>query len=130
MIEAKELRIGNWILPEHNLDGEYHKVTIIESYAINSYTEDWYRGIPLTHEILEKCGFKEDDNVASAFNDIKKYYSINGSFFMRELNGEFHRYIEVEDDPYYSFPLCQVKYLHQLQNLYFALTGKELEINL
>ena len=33
----------------------------------------------------------------------------------------------------YNFDLdsiCKVKYLHQLQNLYFALTGEELEIDL
>jgi len=35
----------------------------------------------------------------------------------------------VESDYYYLTISENIKYLHQLQNLYFALTGQELEIN-
>jgi len=31
---------------------------------------------------------------------------------------------------YDSYRFIELKYLHELQNLYFALNGKELEINL
>lgn len=117
MIDAKELRIGNNILPQHDLDGKYHVVVSLNNKSINSYIEDWYSGIPLTHEILEKCGFiKWASNFHKPGCDFhldEEFYAIFG--------------VDGEEMPYKTVGL---KYLHQLQNLYFDLTEEELQCTL
>jgi hypothetical protein len=122
MIKSNELRIGNYIdyertthvvtrLLEHYVSHDWHK-SIGEDAYDTSY--DSINPIPLTSEILEKCGFKLRDGY------LKNYplYSITSQ------NGKE----QIQITGYMSLP--QIKYLHQLQNLYFALTGKELIINL
>lgn len=69
--------------------------------------------IPLTEEILLKCGFNFWGGITS-YCDREDFWSI------KMEDGRFEiEYVELE-----------IKHLHQLQNLYFALTGKELEIEL
>ena len=71
----------------------------------------------LTEEILLKCGYiKEQYAYYDKFNQI--YLSITGEW-------HFAPFCTNDADS-----LIKIKYLHQLQNLYFALTGQELEINL
>lgn len=65
--------------------------------------------IPLTEEWLLKFGFEP---LGSSRFDFKifTYYLYDGSFYNQ------------------SSRLSTIKYVHQLQNLYFALTGEELKI--
>ena len=49
----------------------------------------------------------------------------DGALVRDEQKGKF---IISVDNYGMEFKLCEVKYVHQLQNLYFALTGKELEL--
>ncbi len=119
MIDAKELRIGNFI---QNGQGLFAKVNAIDGGM-------WmhFEGIPLTPEILSKCGFilKEGMNYniyrkAVTFPDAHglmspQVYSINENCTNIFMNGRW---------------ICRIDFLHQLQNLFFALTGEELEINL
>ncbi|MGJ1369547.1 hypothetical protein [Sphingobacterium spiritivorum] len=138
-MKATELRIGNVLT---FLDKQVAVVAITETHAsikgyeLNRYTPVAldYTGlqrIPLTEEILLKCGFD--------FSQFKKpmqtcgvdlfyghdYYfkriGYKTDLILRSLNGVFR--IEC----FYS---TRIQYLHQLQNLYFALTGKELEVKL
>lgn len=112
MIQANELRVGNWIsngdpirfeffMAGGNLDGDYID----------------YDPIPLTPEILEKCGFR-----------------LNAwGYLMQDPAVEFGISIDsLQPINYYGSRLAatEIKHLHQLQNLYFALTNKELEVNL
>jgi len=115
MIPINELRIGNYILS----DGIIVKVTgLSDEYRIwwkwhlgdNVYNadndrEDQIDPIPLTMEILEKCGFSG------------AWTTING------LDGNLMG-VKLPELEY------EIKYVHQLQNLYFALTGNELNITL
>lgn len=74
--------------------------------------------IPITEELILKCGFVK----AGGF-----YYTYNCSFTLN--------YDKFDDGSYNATSQCNniargIKHLHQLQNLYFALNGKELEIKL
>ena len=69
--------------------------------------------IPLTEEWLLKFGFEKNKN-----SDL--YFRLNNYEYFIE-NG-------IIDNGYSRMNEISVKYVHQLQNLYFALTGKELEI--
>jgi hypothetical protein len=120
-MKPQELRIGNWVL----MDNEPTRVESISDNAINLFS-DWefyFKPIPLTPEILDKAGFRKIN-----------YYE--GNAFGLEIS-DSHELVCNErmfwlacDDSFYNEPLDHIKYLHQLQNLYFALTGEELNIQL
>lgn len=132
MIAVNEIRIGNWLQDRHEVteeSGFYVQVESIMYKGINySYRdeEDEYlfehlHPIPLTPEILEKCGFVYDNN-----------YKINiGNGVTLEFDSDvFFKQINSEGVPSFVVMPTEIKYLHQLQNLIFAITQKELEISL
>lgn len=134
MIDPKELRFGNYIFElgfdyngDNKLpDGDDEIILFDEDMAQTIFAaRDYenYGGIPLTTEILERCGFK-----------IKR----NGGDFNNYWRGE---HIDLTEDmelstsshDYDSIPVAssrKISYLHELQNLHQALTGKELEVTL
>jgi hypothetical protein len=82
--------------------------------------------VMLTPEILEMCGFKKADNYFSGNmffkNEYKSFLGININIVDYQVSLSF------TDDQRVNLPYSY-KFLHQLQNLYFALTGEEFEIN-
>jgi hypothetical protein len=125
MIQANELRIGNCIFNEQM--GQYVTITGDILFAVYNDIEinKNYHAIPLTPEILEKAGFVKVD--------ADKYLLIfEGDWHLEaEDMGEQYDIWLYEDDKNKSLPIAlNYKYLHQLQNLYFALTGEELTANL
>ena len=115
-MKANELRIGNWILNEKNQS--------IKVSWINNNIESISYPIPLTEEILSKCDFNMiDDFTEHSHIDLDLQHCIT---FLKDEN-----LIIIEcDDCCYNINLEHIKHLHQLQNLYFALTGQELTIML
>jgi len=114
MIKANELRIGNIILDEK---GDVVCVTIDTFYWLAECVrnEEDYKPIPLTEEWLVKLGFEK--------HEFSNYEYCKGLFNLAHSNklnptGMFY---EAERGTY-------LKHVHQLQNLYFALTGEELTI--
>lgn len=105
-MKATELRIGNWV---NDFAMESHQVIHLTKDKIILETP-----IPLTEEWLLKFGFKHDGydywNARDEYFELAQY----PTYFMHSIN--CHEY----DDG------VEIKYVHQLQNLYFALTGKEL----
>lgn len=125
-MKANELRIGNITkqgkvieLRENSARIEYfttHKRTSLVFYSN-------LKPIELTEEILLKCGF-----------DVSKY---SDTLFILELTEwssiQVHLYknkCATELSISKHSQVVEVYFLHQLQNLYFALTNEELEINL
>jgi hypothetical protein len=122
MIKANELRIGNLVYESSDGIG----FDIFEITCINSFTKtvidksdtisqlDYLFGIPITEDWLLKFGFD------------RGIYWRKDWFEIQQSEDEFSLYIP---DNYvgqeYGEPL---KYVHQLMNLYFALTGTELEL--
>lgn len=107
-----ELRIGNIFKEKYSGDlvvvSELTKDRITFDYQTN---EKWQsEPIELTEEILLKYGFEYDD----------AFYYKDGIFLEYDDNS---LRVDCMSDS------VSVKYLHQLQNLYFALRNKELEIN-
>ena len=114
-MKANELRIGNYL---QDFGGNIAQVihltkdkTILES------------PIPLTEELLIKCGFEKITNA----NRYGYYIEIaNNRFICWQWADE----VGIENfDGDEMYPCCiTCKYVHQLQNLYYALTGNELEV--
>lgn len=121
-MNANELRLGNYILNEKGTPSEIREISYYGRLFVddNLWAQDVYNcePIPLTKETLLKCGFGE---VGFYENVVHK--------------GDFRVHIAGEADclaKYEANGNCleiEVKALHQLQNLYFALTGEELKIN-
>jgi hypothetical protein len=117
-MKASELRIGNWIYNTTTKE----KVQVYPM-MINqlSKLEDKhnYKPIELTEEILLKCGFVKQMEWTYCI-DLK------GNLKLVYYIGE--KGWSIGNKNYSDF--SNLKHLHQLQNLYFCLCGKELEINL
>lgn len=120
-----EYRLGNWIIDGYGL---YSKINAITSYSLmvnnieygdgGQYDLTQLKPIPLTEEILLKCGFE------------KPAYSFNGDIFHLTEWDKYPLNWCVAMNKNGAVLVEKLKYLHQLQNLYFALTGKELDIDL
>lgn len=123
-MKANELRIGNliyWDITEK--EGIIHEVVGIKQDKPltipislgDSMVE--YKPIPLTEEWLVKFGFQEG------------VYWMSGNRYIDYRLGNFEISKQSLDEGIYyinaSFP-SSINYVHQLQNLYFALTGNEL----
>jgi hypothetical protein len=112
-MEAKELRIGNLILNGAGNVSTVSSETIIDVILKHIGAEP----IILTQEWLMKLGAKKE--VLDAGSGIGFYdsYSI-GDYELSHVFTNMWGIIGIECKP--------IKYVHQLQNLYFALTGLEL----
>ena len=114
MIPVNELRIGNYII-------QGGLVTIVEQ--LETSINDWDRTnhkriidcqpIPLTEEWLLKFGFDNKHN-KDKFTIITK-----GKLNYEKGRTYFNSWTILEKQP---------DYVHELQNLYFALTGTELTL--
>lgn len=110
MIKANEIRIGNWF-------DFYGRPMQVRPITINDiFYGKIYEPLPLTEEWLIKFGFK------------KPAHSWNGDIFHLTEWDEFPLNWAVAMDKNGAILVLKLKYVHQLQNLYFALTGEELTI--
>ena len=127
-MKAEELRIGNLVTLSGSLI-----LTVYEIHEDCFYAKDIKEGsfkntwsdlqpIQLSEEVLLKCGFENGgyDLLFWYNNDIELYgfnhldadnYALLTSHLKEDVN-------------------VRIYYLHQLQNLYYALTGEELEVSL
>jgi hypothetical protein len=121
MIEARELRIGNWVFDDYSgnmivtaiLTGNKYKLVDLQKrnnapsgrYELKSIT-----GIPLSTYWLERFNIDEYGTYYQAGADSWSLVDDSGDGV--------------------TIYLGSCKYVHQLQNLYFALTGTELEFTL
>ena len=131
-MEASELRIGNYVECEERcgdtvypLTSIYNDNTICFDQAYHKSTELYKaKPISLTEEWLLKFGFRKDVDLGEKTN----YYYLNNrddSFYVDfDLGGYDEWHIGASNYGY----IRGIEYVHQLQNLYFALTGEELKI--
>lgn len=113
-----ELRIGNIVLRKNSND-EWKETTVNLTYMglIYEFPED-YKPIPLTEDWFEKLGFELNDDYLSEdhlYKDwVKKGVRIQLPFLTySDEDGEVS---------------IDIKSVHQLQNLFYSLTGEELTI--
>lgn len=125
MMEAKELRIGNWILPEHDLDGKYHVVKDLSKNVVNSHIESWYSPIPLTHEILEGCGFEKEESSYSFCYKKEVFGKSDFVLFFSKREGFAFEWGDPEENGF-----TNIKYVHKLQNVFFDIMDEELTVKL
>ena len=118
MIDPKELRIGNWIMDVE----PYNDIFEITDIHINKAGNGWsFRPIPLTKEWMVKFGATDKWDYNRWEIAVDESHNI-GHWLWEEME---KTELWCDDNSYTQYP--PLRYVHQLQNLYFALTGKELE---
>lgn len=152
-MKANELRIGNFVTIDNKngwpqmkgvpvivtgvrqfIDEDFPKSTgdvHLEGEGINDYFsqfDEFIQPIPLTEEYLLKFGFTKSDNglvfdhpaPAVPENEYKDLGTLYPAFFFNN-RPEVAKWMDCHTR-------VAIEYVHQLQNLYFALTGEELTI--
>lgn len=143
-MKSTELRLGNHVINNFYKSEDIIKVTSIYTdingiEMINIYQEhselcSHIEGVELRHcspihlspDILLKAGFTKIPSTILGDNVYQKdnyYLTLDEGFYSldRSIDDSFQEWDHIYPD---------LLYLHQLQNLYFALTGTELGINL
>ena len=114
-MKITELRIGNLFIEENSK--EIIEVIGLEKNRVvfsGIFLYKWQAiPIPLTEEWLVKFGFEEKGS----------FYRIKGSRFVEIIS-----HCEGLDVCSQSILLSHIKHVHQLQNLYYALTNEHLTI--
>lgn len=130
MLTPQELRLGNYVKVDNNIEKVFviteDHISIEDSLTCYVKYSGVY-GIPLNEEILAKCGFEKDSWMNPGFR--------KNLFSCHDLHIKFNQTTEkwntgIEYLESTSWFDKHPQYLHQLQNLYFAITGNELEIKL
>lgn len=111
-MKAGELRIGNYVNTPYGIK----RVSTVSVDGWSMHTESWE--IPITEEWLLNFGFEKVRYEKYAHTKLKKLRA-----YPHVMKDGFGIYLMG------SYTLPNIKYVHQLQNLYFALTGKELILN-
>jgi len=151
-MKANELRLGNWVL--HIT--EPYQIRPYDFSEVNKDGDAYWtiEPIPLTEEWLVKFGFEKKTETSWKGNGydfqpetsktIQQDYYLDGFIFRFEtwsyrkteqdewinelstcigMNDGWYKKVSCDKSPWY-----EIKYVHQLQNLYFALIGNELTI--
>ena len=130
MVNPKEFRPGNYLMQKQG-----HRVVTVacgfEHYELMAKGSKDFYPLVLKPEWFERSGFVENKNYpllpsarefklampvkGSHKNEIHAYVKSNGECFAKAM---------LDDQPASNI----VYHLHQLQNLYYAITGEELEV--
>jgi hypothetical protein len=122
MVQANELRLGNWIYDDH---GKPKQVVSISTNGVCvgkiqeiGWSVSMQAGpIPLTDEILAKTNLKIDQEYDGVYRIKGYHFHFQETELVTGINHEYGIGVAI-------------KYLHEFQNWIFALTGEELQIEL
>jgi len=121
-MKVHELRIGNKLEEGEVVAISKTNFSINDGYSTwrsDMMVNDWGNPIPLTEETLLKCGF----NRLGSIKNVHRKITDGKTMYLYKYGDDF-------DWQFGDHHLCTLKHLHQLQNIYFALTGEELNIQL
>lgn len=136
-MKATDLRLGNYIIDDVGRIVEVTHLTLncIEAKPVNDSGIKWttvFRAdvVPLTKEWLIRFGFQKFDcyDFGISLKLVPRYE--NNDFSILLSGGEFwyttRQYDGGSNDPFE--PVIQVNSVHQLQNIFYCLTGQELTL--
>lgn len=138
-MNAKELRVGNFVEIDNKeyhplLSGKVcqvigiksqisryfpdskHTVEVAINLSMYSQWEEFVKPIPLTEEWIEKLGA----------NDLGYFYVGTGNAYNSNPIDPNGFYFGIDEEG--GIEICRVNYVHQLQNIVYVITGKELTL--
>ena len=145
MIKENELRINNYVLTGHDVVLKIQGN--ISEGNTGGYLLETLKPIPITEVWLLNLGFK-DDTPDYCKNDTNSYWQGRGNYVFMGKSPEA-QYFRIYRNPEREWDkkdirghklgewmfyvsenwLLSIKYIHQLQNVYFMITGEELTLN-
>ena len=129
MRSCNELRLGNRVLVDKNLQ----QVSMITGTAVftidteeghepaaSEHSSDQIEPVPLTDDVLKQCGF--------VYHDYFKFWQLKTTGITSEMSE-----MDIDNDydviDFMHKPVVRhLASLHQLQNVYFMLKGRELKL--
>ena len=137
VLAVRSLSIGN-LLKRNGIVVTIDAKSIFDIWNDEGINKLGYEPIPITEEWLFRFGFKNEEKSPS--HNHGNYYSIwemdyKYSFAyapFREDWGFYHSYTDAnkdKDNNRFDFISCGIKYVHELQNLYYSLVHEELSWN-
>ena len=136
-MKVEELRIGNWIISNQSYcswDIKIHSGDYFQIKQVGEVLDSWddmgasgrlllkgCKPIPLTEEWLTKLGFTIYKGEPDKYLENEVYIDCDETFYY-----VVESYCSERGD--WCHCEVEIEYVHQLQNLYFALTNKELTI--
>lgn len=116
MIAANELRIGNYVLiPDRAAPVTVDQILRFEITVLETgrfFNLKHVEPIKITNDILLACGFQIGDPHPRAI-----------VYFLNQFSIHYH----LQKSEWFS-TTTKIQYLHQLQNIYFLVMGRELTI--
>lgn len=132
-MEANSLRIGNLLyFSEENI------IRPVTSIQVGFYSSDRVGIISEYHDIIEFKPIELNENWLIKFGFKKGNQTYKNGYSIEVLKTDFYLRPSFMDGYYWGFNIsndivdCElndvkrIKYVHQLQNLYYAITGEEL----
>lgn len=129
MIQPNELRIGNFV--EYHEDGLQFTVTKIDELGLGVKNDDpetaqetWIK-----HECFSPINLTEDWLLKFGFISNRRLRE--KQFKSKAVSGDVRLtlWVGTNGEGFYYSDVIQIKYIHHLQNLYFSISGEELNIN-
>jgi len=114
-MKTNELRVGNWVFEDFERKWEIEDFNNYHRASYGDEISDKIEPIKLTEEWLLDFGFNKT---------ASKFFDINELSLLKRIGTESDYYVYINE----ALTLT-VSYVHELQNLYFALIRKELEFN-
>jgi hypothetical protein len=132
-MKANELRVGNWVKFEgnfyqiHSINDNDRTVELGDGYYYlpSRYNIRYIKPIKLTEQWLINANMK----LVGKFSNQRYLRVKKHKFDISQITfSPVERLVRLESGYKESILIPHIKYVHQLQNLYFALMGKELKI--
>lgn len=126
MIATFDLRIGNWITASGNI----YRVSGVSETKVHfaghkaAFKQEELHPIPITQEILEKAEFKKRERT-----DLFDKIPIEGFTYHLYSHKVMIFHAKDKDNTLAHWLSTRLVFLHQLQNFYYYLTGKEIHIS-
>lgn len=111
VLKPEHLRWGNCIRSKS--DKVIEQVIKIEKNKINACNYTFFEPIPLTEEWFNNYGLLKTNGISFLLGCYEIIRSKDDMYWCVILKGGV---------------IARLKYIHQLQNLYYALTGEELKL--
>ena len=124
-MDKKDLKIGNFVNWNGPMLTEFAIISSISTEEVSFRCGDYglmeeIQPIPLTEQWLKDFGFEKELDNSMVKGDIAIFLDrrFKTNLFLRDN----------QENKWFSFN-SKVEYVHQIQNLYFSLTGSELTLN-
>lgn len=124
MILTEDLRIGNWI----SVTDVMYRINVISGTKVyfeghkRSVKKEELQPIPITPEILEKAGFARRGQTSL-------YDKVPVEGFTYHIYWNKIMIFQTPDNTLCHWLNTRITFLHQLQNLYYSLTSKEISVS-